>query len=82
MIVVNASDKESYELPIKAFTSSRQLNKNGVVEQVFFNIPCQVSAFEAEEVGVEHLVREIKDLSMNSLKSRLNGKLKSILYLS
>ncbi len=82
MIVVNVDDKESYELPTKAFTSQRQLNKNGIVEQVFVNIPCSVSAYEAEEVGVEHLVREIKDLSMNSLKSKLNSKLKSLYYLS
>lgn len=82
MIVVNVDEKESYELPTKAFVSQRNLNKNGIVEQVFVNIPCQVSAFEAEEVGVEHLVREIKDLSMNSLRSKLNSKHKSLYYLS
>ena len=56
MIVVNADDKESNEFPTKAFFSERQVNKDGMVEQVFISIPCSVSAFEAEEVGVEHLV--------------------------
>lgn len=75
MIVVNADDKDSNELPTKAFISERQVNKNGMVEQVFTSIPCSVSAFEAEEVGVEHLVREIKDLNMNTVRSKLNSKL-------
>ncbi len=82
MIVVNADEKDSNELPTKAFVSERHINKSGMVEQVFTSIPCSVSAFEAEEVGVEHLVREIKDLNMNSLKSKLNNKLKSLFYLS
>lgn len=75
MIVVNADDKDSNELPTKAFFSERNVNKDGMVEQIFINLPCSVSAFEAEEVGVEHLVREIKDLNMNTLKSKLNSKL-------
>lgn len=40
-----------------------------------------MSAFEAEEVGVEHLVREIKDLNMDSLQSKMTGKMNSLVAL-
>ena len=53
-----------------------------MVERVFVNVPCSVSAFEAEEVGVEHLVREIKDLNMNSLKAKMANKLQTLQFLS
>lgn len=45
------------------------------------NIPCQVSAFEAEEVGVEHLLREIKDLNIKSLENQLKDKVNGLLLL-
>ena len=32
-------------------------------------------------MGVEHLVREIKDLNMDSLKNKINNKVKSLLAL-
>lgn len=37
-----------------------------------------IEAFEAEEVGVEHLLREIKDMKLNSLGNNLNDRLKAL----
>lgn len=67
LIVVNVKSKNPVELPTKAFFSEQTVNSHGFLERNFKNISCSVSAFEAEEVGVEHLVREIKDLNMDSL---------------
>jgi len=67
LIVVDVANKHSQELPTKAFLSFRRINDKGFLERNFRNLTCFVSAFEPEEVGVEHLVREIKDLNMNSL---------------
>lgn len=81
LIVVEVKQKKEFELPTKAFYSIRTINNKGLVTRGFKSIPCQVSAYEAEEVGVEHLVREIKDLNMDTLKTKLNNKAASLLAL-
>lgn len=78
LIVADVKAKQSIDLPIKAFYSVQNINDAGLVYRSFKNISCSVSAFEAEEVGVEHLVREIKNLNMDSLKSKLENKIKSL----
>lgn len=79
LIVVEVKQKREFELPTKAFYSVRTINNKGLVVRGFKSIPCQVSAYEAEEVGVEHLVREIKDLNMDTLQVKLNNKVMSLL---
>lgn len=81
LIVVDVKQKREFELPTKAFCSVRSVNAKGIVVRGFKNIPCQVAAFEAEEVGVEHLVREIKDLNMDTLQMKLNTRAASLLAL-
>lgn len=81
LIVVNVKGKNPVELPTKAFFSEQSINEKGFVERNFKNVSCSVTAFEAEEVGVEHLVREIKDLNMDSLQSKLSNKVNSLIAL-
>lgn len=81
LLVIDVKGKESIELPTKAFYSELKLNSRGMMERQFRNIPCSVSAYEAEEVGVEHLVREIKDLNMDSLQSKMASKVNSLVAL-
>lgn len=81
LIVVEVKQRREFELPTKAFYSVRSVNNKGMVVRGFKSIPCQVSAYEAEEVGVEHLVREIKDLNMDTLQMKLNNKAASLLAL-
>jgi 26S proteasome regulatory subunit N8 len=81
LIVVDVKQRREFELPTKAFYSVRSVNSKGMVVRGFKNIPCSVAAFEAEEVGVEHLVREIKDLNMDTLQMKLNNKAASLLAL-
>lgn len=46
--------------------------------QQFLHVDSSIEAFEAEEVGVEHLLREIKDMKLNSLGNNLNDRLKAL----
>ena len=39
--------------------------------QVFVNLPTEVGATEAEEIGVEHLLRDVKDASISTLSSEV-----------
>ena len=39
--------------------------------QVFVNLPTEVGATEAEEIGVEHLLRDVKDAAVSTLASEV-----------
>jgi 26S proteasome regulatory subunit N8 len=39
------------------------------------HLPCSIGASEAEEVGVEHLLRDIKDVSVGQLSKQVHDKL-------
>lgn len=43
--------------------------------RTFVHIACEVGAYEAEEVGVEHLLRDINDPSVSTLAGELRHKL-------
>lgn len=78
MLLANVNEKKARELPIKAFISKQVINNQQLVERVFVNIPSTVSAYEAEEVGVEHLLREVKDLNFQSLKTQMKEKVNAL----
>lgn len=42
------------------------------------HVPSSVGAFEAEEVGVEHLLRDIHDGTVSTLQSKINSKVTSL----
>ena len=44
----------------------------------FFHIDSKVEATEPEEIGVEHLLREIKEISLNSLSSNILLKVQAL----
>ena len=81
LITIDVRAQKEYELPTKAFYSTRTLNDKGLVVRNFKSVACSVDAYEAEEVGVEHLLREIRDLDMDSLRTRLSQKVTSLLAL-
>lgn len=44
----------------------------------FQHIPSEIGALEAEEVGVEHLLRDVKDTTISTLATRIRDKLSSL----
>lgn len=50
--------------------------------RTFVHVPCEVGATEAEEVGVEHLLRDINDPSVSNLAADLRAKLGGLRGLS
>ena len=44
----------------------------------FQHIPSEIGALEAEEVGVEHLLRDVKDTTISTLATRIHDKLASL----
>lgn len=43
--------------------------------KTFEHIPSEIGAEEAEEVGVEHLLRDIKDTTVGTLSQRITNQL-------
>jgi len=65
-------------LPTIAYTAVEEVESEGKeIQRVFKHIPCSIEAEEVEEVGVEHLLRDINDPSTSILamqiKQKLNG---------
>lgn len=67
------------ELPVTAYQVQQQLlPEDQVVTRTFTHIHCQMGALEAEEVGVEHLLRDINDPTVSTVASLVQGKLRSL----
>lgn len=43
--------------------------------KTFEHVPSEIGAEEAEEVGVEHLLRDIKDTTVGTLSQRVTNQL-------
>lgn len=55
------------------------ISQDGTATQrTFVHIPSSIEAEEAEEIGVEHLLRDIKDLSTGTLSTRVVDQLASL----
>ena len=46
--------------------------------KTFVHTPSIIEAEEAEEIGVEHLLRDIRDVAVGSLSTRINNQLQSL----
>ena len=62
-------------LPVQAYSSHEILSETMEASRTFSHITCEVGAYEAEEVGVEHLLRDINDPSLSTLGGELRAKL-------
>jgi len=46
--------------------------------KTFVHTPSVIEAEEAEEIGVEHLLRDIRDVAVGTLSARINAQLQSL----
>lgn len=66
-------------LPTDAYMSIEQVKDDGTsTEKTFLHLPCSIEAEEAEEIGVEHLLRDVRDQAAGNLSVRLTNQLKSL----
>jgi len=66
-------------LPTQAYIGEDKVEEDGsATTRTFRHIPSSVGASEAEEVGVEHLLRDINDPSVSSLATQVRGKMSSL----
>merc|ERR1711879_519888 len=66
------------ELPMEAYYSIQEETSDQVFKRTFLHVEATVGAFEAEEVGVEHLLRDIKNASASTLAVRVGDKISAL----
>ncbi len=65
-------------LPTEAYLQMEEVNEAGEIEKKFKHIPSSVGVHEMEAVGVEHLLRDIKDVTEGSLVRKISNKVLSL----
>lgn len=62
-------------VPTTAYLSVEEVESDGKeIQRSFKHIPSSIGAFEAEEVGVEHLLRDVNDPSVSTLANQIKNK--------
>merc|ERR1712232_646407 len=77
LVVMDVQPKD-LDLPMEAYYSIQEQTSDEEFKRTFLHVPSTVGAFEAEEVGVEHLLRDIKNASASTLAVRVGDKLTAL----
>ncbi|CAG9463239.1 unnamed protein product [Pedinophyceae sp. YPF-701] len=80
LVVCEVQPKE-LGLPVSAYVAEEDIREDvssGHDRTIFANVPTEVGATEAEEIGVEHLLRDVKDASVSTLTEDISAKISSL----
>jgi len=78
LVIINAEPPE-LGLPTEAYYSVEEIHDDGTpTSKTFEHIPSEIGAEEAEEVGVEHLLRDIRNITVGSLSQQLTNQLNGL----
>ena len=65
-------------MPTEAYASVEEVSDEGELVKNFIHIPSDIEATEEEEIGIEHLLRDIKDVSVGDLSKQVSNKIQSL----
>ncbi|ELT92613.1 hypothetical protein CAPTEDRAFT_226208 [Capitella teleta] len=75
LVIIDAKPKD-LGLPTEAYIAVEEVHDDGTpTSKTFDHVPSEIGAEEAEEVGVEHLLRDIKDTTVGTLSQRITNQL-------
>lgn len=78
LVIVDAKPKD-LGLPTEAYYAVEEVHDSGQpTSKTFEHIASEIGAEEAEEVGVEHLLRDIKDTTYGTLSQRITNQLNGL----
>ncbi|KAI9479485.1 maintenance of mitochondrial structure and function-domain-containing protein [Zychaea mexicana] len=78
LVIVDVKPKD-VEIPTDAYFAIEEIKDDGTATtKTFMHVPSEIVAEEAEEIGVEHLLRDIKDNAVGTLSTRISGQLGSL----
>lgn len=71
-ITTDVGATDPHEIPVAAYMGAERVKPDGTpIVTSFQNVPTIVDFLEVEEIGVEHLLRDIKDVDMSEIGTTL-----------
>ncbi|XP_047139309.1 26S proteasome non-ATPase regulatory subunit 7 [Hydra vulgaris] len=78
LVIIDAKPK-ALGLPTEAYIAVEEVHDDGTpTSKTFEHIPSEIGAEEAEEVGVEHLLRDIRNMTVGTLSQQVTNQLNSL----
>ncbi|KYK55893.1 proteasome regulatory subunit 12 [Drechmeria coniospora] len=78
LVIIDVQPKES-GVPTDAYFAVDEIKDDGTTtSRTFVHTPSIIEAEEAEEIGVEHLLRDIRDVAVGTLSTRVTNQLQSL----
>lgn len=77
LVIMNPQPKE-FELPTDCYYSVEVPTDDKFFRRSFQHVASTVGAYEAEEIGVEHLLRDIANTDTSTLSTKIGQKLTSL----
>lgn len=79
LAIIDVNPTDDLEIPTAAYISVENApEQQSVAKRTFKHIPSEIGAYEAEEVGVEHLLRNISDTTISTVADQVQAKLASL----
>jgi 26S proteasome regulatory subunit N8 len=78
LVIIDAQPTE-VGVPTDAYFAVEEIRDDGTTtSKTFVHTPSIIEAEEAEEIGVEHLLRDIRDVAVGTLSTRITAQLQSL----
>ncbi|KAF9819810.1 hypothetical protein IEO21_01901 [Rhodonia placenta] len=78
MVIVDVRP-QTVGIPTDAYFAVEEIKDDGTeTRKTFLHVPSAIEAEESEEIGVEHLLRDIKDSTTTTLATRVSEQLASL----
>lgn len=78
LVIIDVQPKE-VGVPTDAYFAVEEIKDDGTTtSKTFVHTPSTIEAEEAEEIGVEHLLRDIRDVAVGTLSARITSQLQSL----
>ncbi|CDI78012.1 26S proteasome regulatory subunit, putative [Eimeria acervulina] len=75
-------DPKDMVVPAKAYCAIEEPTASKAFRKSFVYVACTIGAYEAEEVGVEHLLRDTKNASTSTLATKVGDQLETLKMLA
>jgi len=78
LVIIDVQPKD-VGVPTDAYFAVEEIKDDGTsTSKTFVHTPSTIEAEETEEIGVEHLLRDIRDVAVGTLSTRITSQLQSL----
>jgi 26S proteasome regulatory subunit N8 len=79
LVIIDVNPKDDLEIPTEAYRAvEASPDEQSSSKRTFEHLPSDIGAYEAEEVGVEHLLRNIRDTLVSTVGDEVQAQLASL----